>query len=106
MDVVAIYEQVEKIMGVRAPMPAITIGESNGYVLDRVTVRFDVCVEMNLAHEFSHHVAVHSGMLDGVRNQDVMATLEKIALDVEHEYPNYMPNCETKRRPRKWFVRY
>lgn len=101
-DPIAIYEQVERIMHVRAPMPLIEIGEHNSYLPDnvntsydeaKVTVIFNTCFDMNLVHEFSHHLAVEGGKLAGVENRYVKGVLAEIALDVETRFEPWQPNC-------------
>lgn len=97
LDIIAIYEQAETIMGVQAPMPVVEIGAHNTYTLDRVTVVFNECFDVNLAHEFSHHLAIAGHKLDGVKNEYVKGVLAEIALDVETKFELWSPNCVTRR---------
>lgn len=106
MDFIQIYEHVERIMQVQAPMPVIEIAArpasytpKSPFIPAKVVVRFSACIEMDLVHEFSHHLAIKGGKLAGVPNWNVKYVLEAIALDVEKEYGDtvrYMPNCVSR----------
>lgn len=79
------------------PPPVVIFDQNNYYRRGEIHVRVDECFATALAHEFSHHIAVETGRLDGVPNELVKERLEEIAQDVEHRLSAYHPNCERGR---------
>ena len=81
-------------------LPAGSIPRNVGeYVTGTVRAEDDACLQITLAHEFSHSIAIRTGRLAGVPNQKVKARLEQIARDVERRWPRFMPNCQTDPTP-------
>lgn len=57
------------------------------------------CMVITLAHELGHDAAVRMGLIDGVPNQEVKTTLERISARVENNFGSfeYRPNCLLRR---------
>lgn len=102
LEIAAIYSIVLAIMNAPAdlPPPHVTLvpigslpGRSGEYQRGEIRVEDDACRDATLAHEFSHHVAIETGMLDSTPNALVKQRLEEIAHDVEERSSEFQPNC-------------
>ena len=103
-DVAAIQTQVEAIMAATASTPVVEIvaelpNQAWGSYVDGV-IRIsaaapEACWDLIAAHEWSHHIAIETGMLRDVRGgaPELKAELEKIASIVEARFEPWSPNC-------------
>ena len=106
-DVAAIQTQVEAIMAATASTPAVEIvadlpngfwGSYSSGVIKISTAAPEACWAVIIAHEWSHHLAIETGMLRDVRGgaPELKAELEKLAAIVEARFEPWSPRCSRR----------